>query len=257
MIMGELEYDHTVTPFECRMGWALDFDKGPFQGRDALLAKKDSVTGRVVSVVVDTAPEAAEGARLELDGRDIGYVTMAVPSPALDGATLGLARVHRDAVKSGTALTAVAADGIQGRRHGQAHARVRPRARPRAGLTRRRSRRATLHSHAPLPRPAGHRPRARRGRRARPRATSWRAPSSPIPAPASSPSVLSLETPEADTESLRDELTLRLARFDPVLTVRPEEQRRRVLLMVSQVRPLPGRPALPLADRANCPSTSR
>ncbi|MEU5194462.1 aminomethyltransferase family protein [Streptomyces scabiei] len=120
MIMGELEYDHTVTPFECRMGWALDFDKGPFQGRDALLAKKDSVTGRVVSVVVDTAPETAEGARLELDGRDIGYVTMAVPSPALDGATLGLARVHRDAVKSGTALTAVAADGSK------ADATVRP-----------------------------------------------------------------------------------------------------------------------------------
>ncbi|MEU5632165.1 formyltetrahydrofolate deformylase [Streptomyces sp. NPDC050597] len=45
---------------------------------------------------------------------------------------------------------------------------------------------------------------------------------------------VSLETPGADTESLRDELTLRLARFDPVLTVRPEEQRRRVLLMVSK-----------------------
>jgi formyltetrahydrofolate deformylase len=45
---------------------------------------------------------------------------------------------------------------------------------------------------------------------------------------------VSLETPDADTESLRNELTLRLARFDPVLTVRPEEQRRRVLLMVSK-----------------------
>ena len=45
---------------------------------------------------------------------------------------------------------------------------------------------------------------------------------------------VSLETPAADTESLRDELALRLARFDPVLTVRPEEQRRRVLLMVSK-----------------------
>lgn len=120
MIMGELEYDHTVTPFECRMGWALDFDKGPFQGRDALLAKKDSVTGRVVSVVVDTAPEAAEGARLELDGRDIGYVTMAVPSPVLAGATLGLARVHREAVKSGTPLIAVAPNGSK------ADATVRP-----------------------------------------------------------------------------------------------------------------------------------
>ncbi|MEU9396155.1 formyltetrahydrofolate deformylase [Streptomyces sp. NPDC048324] len=45
---------------------------------------------------------------------------------------------------------------------------------------------------------------------------------------------VSLETPAADTEKLRDELTLRLARFDPVLTVRREEQRRRVLLMVSK-----------------------
>ncbi|MEQ0558256.1 formyltetrahydrofolate deformylase [Amycolatopsis sp. NEAU-NG30] len=43
-----------------------------------------------------------------------------------------------------------------------------------------------------------------------------------------------LEIPEAGAESLRDELTLRLARFDPVLTVRPEERRRRVLLMVSK-----------------------
>ncbi|MEQ0558255.1 aminomethyltransferase family protein [Amycolatopsis sp. NEAU-NG30] len=120
MIMGELEYDRTVTPFECRMAWALDFDNGPFQGRDALLAKKDSATGRVVSVVVEATPEAAEGARLELDGRDIGYVTMAVSSPALDGATLGLARVHRDAVRSGTALTAVTADGSK------ADATVRP-----------------------------------------------------------------------------------------------------------------------------------
>jgi glycine cleavage system aminomethyltransferase T len=111
MIMGELEYDHTVTPFECRMGWAVDFDKGPFLGRDALLAKKDTAVGRVVSVVVDADPETAEGARLRLGGRDIGYVTMAVPSPHLDGATLGLARVHRDGAKAGTALTAVAADG--------------------------------------------------------------------------------------------------------------------------------------------------
>ncbi|WP_405654044.1 formyltetrahydrofolate deformylase [Streptomyces sp. NBC_00019] len=45
---------------------------------------------------------------------------------------------------------------------------------------------------------------------------------------------VSLETPAADTGKLRDELTLRLARFDPVLTIRPEEQRRRVLLMVSK-----------------------
>ncbi|MEU1344270.1 formyltetrahydrofolate deformylase [Streptomyces sp. NPDC005827] len=43
-----------------------------------------------------------------------------------------------------------------------------------------------------------------------------------------------LETPRADAEGLRDGLALRLARFDPVLSLRPEEQRRRVLLMVSR-----------------------
>jgi glycine cleavage system aminomethyltransferase T len=41
----------------------------------------------------------------------VSYVTMAVPSPHLDGATLGLARVHRDAAVIGTALAEVAADG--------------------------------------------------------------------------------------------------------------------------------------------------
>ncbi|HEY8979630.1 MAG TPA: formyltetrahydrofolate deformylase [Streptomyces sp.] len=45
---------------------------------------------------------------------------------------------------------------------------------------------------------------------------------------------VSLETPTADTGKLRDGLALRLARFDPVLTLRPQEQRRRVLLMVSK-----------------------
>lgn len=109
MIMGELEYDHTVTPYECRMGWALDFAKGPWLGKDALLAKKGTVRGRVVTVQVDAAPEAAEGARLLLDGIDVGHVTMAVPSPHLDGTTLAMARVDQDAAKPGTELTT--ADG--------------------------------------------------------------------------------------------------------------------------------------------------
>jgi aminomethyltransferase len=111
MIMGGLEYDHTVTPYECRMGWALDFDKGPWLGRDALLAKKGTVRGRVVTVQVDAEPEAAEGARLLLDGTDVGHVTMAVPSPHLGGATLAMARVDQDAAKAGTSLTIAGAGG--------------------------------------------------------------------------------------------------------------------------------------------------
>lgn len=104
MIMGELEYDETSTPFECRMGWAVDLDKADFQGRAALLAHKDAVRTRVVSVTLDCDPDAADGARLLRDGADVGFVTMAVPSPALDGATLGLARVAAAAARIGTEL---------------------------------------------------------------------------------------------------------------------------------------------------------
>lgn len=109
MIMGGLEYDHTVTPYECRMGWALDFDKAPWLGRDALLTKRGTVRGRVVTVQIEAEPAAAEGSRLLLDGRDVGHVTMAVASPHLGGVTLGMARVDQDAARPGTVL--VAADG--------------------------------------------------------------------------------------------------------------------------------------------------
>ena len=111
MIMGELEYDHTLSPFECRMGWAVDFDKGPFQGRDALWARKDVDPGRVVTLRLDGSPDDLDGAELLLDAGSVGRITMAVPSPALGGATVALARVHRDASPPGTQLTVSASSG--------------------------------------------------------------------------------------------------------------------------------------------------
>jgi aminomethyltransferase len=111
MVMGELEYDHTVTPYECRLGWAVDLTKGLWLGRDALAAKKGNVRGRVVTVQLDTDPDTAEGARLLKDGTDVGHVTMAVPSPHLGGVTLGLARIDQDAAKPGTPLTAAGPRG--------------------------------------------------------------------------------------------------------------------------------------------------
>ena len=35
-IIGGVEYDPTVSPYECGLGWAVDLDKTGFQGRDAL-----------------------------------------------------------------------------------------------------------------------------------------------------------------------------------------------------------------------------
>lgn len=102
MIMGELEYDNTVSPFECRMGWAIDLEKGDFVGRDALLAAREAVTGRVVSLAFDRDVGDVDGSRVTIDDQDLGFVTMGVPSPVMGGNTLALARVHKDAAKIGT-----------------------------------------------------------------------------------------------------------------------------------------------------------
>ena len=94
------------------MGWAVDFDKGPFQGRQALLARKDSDRGRVVSITIDGPPEEADGKTLHKDDAAVGVVTMAVPSPALGGRTLAMARIDRDAAPVGTALVVAAEDAL-------------------------------------------------------------------------------------------------------------------------------------------------
>ena len=110
MVMAHLEYDHTSTPFECRLGWAVDFDKGPFRGREALLAARDNPRDRVVSVLIDGI-DGAEFAPVRLDGEQVGTVTMALPSPHLDGRTLGLARVRTPAASVGRILNGEA-DGV-------------------------------------------------------------------------------------------------------------------------------------------------
>jgi aminomethyltransferase len=107
MVMGEgLEYDESITPWECNLGWAVALGKPEFRGRDALAAKQATVTGRVVTVRLDKGEDAATGAVLTRDGSEVGRVTMAVSSPHLGFATLGLARVHRDAAAVGTRLVA-------------------------------------------------------------------------------------------------------------------------------------------------------
>lgn len=104
MVMNEYEYDRSATPFECGLGWTLDFDKGPFQGRDALLAKKDNVPTRLVSVETTAPAPGLDGRPLLLGGRPIGRITMAVSSPALGGQTLALARIETAHARIGTEI---------------------------------------------------------------------------------------------------------------------------------------------------------
>jgi aminomethyltransferase len=105
-IIGGIEYDPTVSPFECGLGWSVDFEKGEFQGREGLLRDRDATELRLTSVVLESGGEEASGAALRHDGVDVGLVTQAIVSPHLNGATLGLAKVRKDLRDPGTLLMA-------------------------------------------------------------------------------------------------------------------------------------------------------
>jgi aminomethyltransferase len=105
-IIGGIEYDQTVPPFECGLGWAVDFGKGDFQGKAALLRLKETSDVRLASVVLQGGGAAASGAPLAHAGEQVGHVTQAIVSPYLDGKTLGLAKLRRPYQSPGTALEA-------------------------------------------------------------------------------------------------------------------------------------------------------
>ncbi len=103
MIMGGLEYDDSMTPYESRMGWAVDLTKDEFQGRSALTKARESAQVTIVSVMISGQGQF-DGARLRLNGSDIGQITMAIPSPYLGGRFLGLARVRKDLAAIGSSF---------------------------------------------------------------------------------------------------------------------------------------------------------
>jgi aminomethyltransferase len=95
-IIGGIEYDPTVSPFECGLGWSVDFDKGDFQGKEALERDKDATQLRLTSVVLERGGDEASGGEIFVDGEAVGLVTQAVESPYLGGRTLGLAKIRKD-----------------------------------------------------------------------------------------------------------------------------------------------------------------
>jgi glycine cleavage system T protein (aminomethyltransferase) len=105
-IIGGIEYDDTVSPYECGLGWSVDLDKGEFQGREALAHDKDATELRLTSVTLESGGDAASGAPILLGGEEVGLVTQAVESPYLDGRTLGLAKIRRELREPGTQIQA-------------------------------------------------------------------------------------------------------------------------------------------------------
>ena len=81
-------------------------DKTEFQGRDGCLHDRDETTLRLTSVVLESGGDAASGARLFVEGGEVGLVTQAVQSPHLGGKTLGLAKIQKELREPGTRVTA-------------------------------------------------------------------------------------------------------------------------------------------------------
>jgi aminomethyltransferase len=107
-IIGGVEYDPSVSPFECGLGWAVSFDKETLPGRAGLERDRDGSTLRLTSVMLESGGDDASGAPLFVGGTEVGFVTQAVVSPYLDGATLGLAKVPAELAKApGTTLSAM------------------------------------------------------------------------------------------------------------------------------------------------------
>jgi aminomethyltransferase len=114
-IIGGVEYDPTVSPYECGLGWAVDLEKPGFQGRDALRGAEQASTLRLTSVALEAGGAEASGAELTADGSVVGFITQAVVSPYLEGKTLGLAKVDRNWTEPGTAVdTLVAGQAVPG-----------------------------------------------------------------------------------------------------------------------------------------------
>jgi aminomethyltransferase len=105
-IIGGIEYDPTVSPFECGLGWSVDLAKDDFQGKEALARAKEETRLRLTSVVLERGEDAASGAPLAVDGQEAGLVTQAVESPYLGGKTLGLAKITADLNRPGQKVEA-------------------------------------------------------------------------------------------------------------------------------------------------------
>jgi aminomethyltransferase len=105
-IIGGVEYDSTVSPYECGLGWAVKLEKGDFQGRQGLLRDQQATRLRLTSVVLGEGGAEASGAALFAMGAEAGVITQAVSSPYLGGRTLGLAKVDKDYTKPGTPVEA-------------------------------------------------------------------------------------------------------------------------------------------------------
>jgi len=87
------DIDRTCTPLEAGLGWVTRLKKGPFVGRDALLAQKEAgVPRKLVGIEVFEKGIPRQGYDVLREGQVVGHVTSGTKSPST-GRSIGLAYV--------------------------------------------------------------------------------------------------------------------------------------------------------------------
>lgn len=96
------EIDDSIHALEAGLGWIVKLDKGPFIGREALMAAKAAPTTRklVGFKTLEKRDIARDHMPVVEAGKQIGHVTSAAPSPTC-GFNLGLAYVPTGSAKVG------------------------------------------------------------------------------------------------------------------------------------------------------------
>ncbi|MEN9215492.1 MAG: glycine cleavage system aminomethyltransferase GcvT [Gloeomargarita sp. DG02_4_bins_56] len=99
------DMDETMTPLAAGLGWLVNWEKGDFSGRAALLAqKKQGVAQKLVGLRGTGRRIFRPGYPVQAEGQTVGRVTSGTLSLSL-GQPIGFAYVNTDWAKLGTALT--------------------------------------------------------------------------------------------------------------------------------------------------------
>jgi aminomethyltransferase len=102
------ELTEEINPLEAALSWAVNFDKGDFIGRGALVRVRDEKPARrlVGFRMVERGGAPRAGYEVQLDGQPVGFVTSGTHSPTLNQ-SIGLALVKRGVAGIGKPLDVI------------------------------------------------------------------------------------------------------------------------------------------------------
>jgi aminomethyltransferase len=101
-----LDLDESTSPLEAGLGWAVDLEREPFVGAEALRRERDEGVARTLVGLAfqDLEPLASPGDEVLADGEPVGAVTSADRGWSVER-SLALAYVRPDAARQDATLT--------------------------------------------------------------------------------------------------------------------------------------------------------